>query len=228
MRFFIILILFCGVYSASAQEDNLFFWEAETAFDYKVADDWRFNTSLGKRSRWYEAAETGQTEVQLAFLEINQFATYQLNPDIKLSFGYKYRWEEPNDETGLYEHRLTQQASYRHSSGAFRLSSRVRLEQRIKTNEFAQRYRYRIAGDFPLSGENINTGEFYLAITNEVMVELPNKEPNIWENRASGAIGFVLNENLKLQTTITHRWEDIGQNNVERLFIATGAYFSLD
>lgn len=213
--------------TALAQDDDLFFWEAETALDYDVADDWSFNTSIGKRTRWYEEFETGETAVQLAFVEINQFATYQLNPDVKLSAGYKYRWREPNDEKGLYEHRLTQQISYRHSSGALRLSSRVRLEQRIRTFDFAQRYRYRLAADFPLSGESIDVNEFYLAFTNEVLVELVKNEMNVWDNRVSGTIGYLLNKNLKIQATVTHRWEDIGQSNEEFIFIATGAYFSL-
>lgn len=227
MRSICLIFLLLIATTALAQDEDLFFWEAETALDYDVADNWSFNTSVGKRSRWYEQVETGETEVQLAFVEINQFATYQLNPDVKLSAGYKYRWREPNDEKGLYEHRLTQQISYRHSSEAVRLSSRIRLEQRIRTNNFAQRYRYRLAADFPLSGESIDVNEFYLAFTNEVLLELVKDEMNVWDNRASGTIGYVLNKNLKLQATFTHRWEDIGRENEERIFVATGAYFSL-
>jgi len=218
--------LLVGSITMAQESRNLFFWEAGTSFDYTVIKNIGFNTSLTKRSGWNKVND--DLVVNISFFELSHFTTYKLGPSSKVSLGYNYRWREPfENDVSLYEHRLTQQFGITHNDKtAIRLASRFRTEQRFKTNEFEHRYRYRIGVDFPLSGRSLNIKEFYLAFTNETLLEVVASSS--WENRLAGIIGYFFSKQLKLQASITYRLENIGPDTETVTFISTGAFFNLD
>lgn len=212
-----------------AQKQTRFVWESTAALNYKIADNWTFNTSLGKRSIWSTVGSNNDQRFtgDLSFVEVNHFATYRINTIMKVSAGYKYRWSAPFKEFREYEHRLTQQFAYNHVAEVVRLVSRVRAEQRIRNDSFAQRYRYRLSADMPLSGETLDAREFYLVASTEILYEAVNVEVNTWENRTSGSIGFLLSPNLKVEANLTYRLEDISRTVQDFIFIHTNFFVNL-
>ena len=233
MRFFFTLITcLSAVQTVQAQSRTTktrFVWEGGTSLNYKVSDNWSFNTSVGKRSVWSTAEINGveQFEGHLSFLELDHFSTYRINPATRASLGYKYRWRDPSEGLGEYEHRITQQVAYTHFKEVVRLVSRLRLEQRIRNESFAMRYRYRISADLPLSGETLNAREFYLVGSNEVLFEAVDVEEDTWEIRTSGSIGYLLNSDLKVELSLTYRMENLTRSIDDFLFINTGIFINL-
>ena len=230
MRHFILLLVFLGaVKEMLAQRQTRFVWESAAALNYKIADNWTFNTSLGKRSIWSTVRSNNDQKFtgDLAFLEVNHFATYRINTKMKVSAGYKYRWREPFEESGEYEHRLTQQFAYTHFAEIVRLVSRFRTEQRIRNDAFAQRYRYRISADMPLSGETLDAREFYLVASTEMLYEAVDVEINTWENRTAGSIGYQFSPNLKAELNLTYRLENITRSTQDFIFIHTNVFINL-
>lgn len=233
MRFFITLIIsLWAVQSTHAQSrttQTRFVWEGGTSLNYKISNSWSFNTSIGKRSVWSTAETNGdeQFEGHLSFLEVDHFSTYQINPATKASLGYKYRWRDPSEGLGEYEHRITQQVAYTHFKEVIRMVSRLRLEQRIRNESFAMRYRYRLSADMPLSGETLDAREFYLVGSNEILFEAVDVEEDTWEMRTSGSIGYLLNPDLKVELSLTYRMENLTRSIEDFLFINTGVFINL-
>ena len=233
MRFFITFVICLwitqGAFTQTRTTKTRFVWEAGSALNYKVGNNWSFNTSIVKRSVWLTVKTNGNEEFtgELSFLEINHFATYRINPAIKVSAGYKYRWRDPSEGFREYEHRFTQQIAYTHFREIVRLVSRLRLEQRIRSESFAQRYRYRLSADLPLSGETLDAREFYLVGSTEMLFEAVDVDEDTWETRISGSIGYQFNPDLKAELNLTYRLENITRSIEDFLFINTGVFFNL-
>lgn len=233
MRFSITLILCLWITQEALTQirttKTRFVWEGGAALNYKVGENWSFNTSIGKRSVWLTVETNGNEEFtgELAFLEVNHFATYRINPDVKVSAGYKYRWRDPSEGLGEYEHRFTQQIAYTHFRKIVRLVSRLRLEQRIGNESFAHRYRYRLSADLPLSGETLDAREFYLVGSTEMLFEAVDVDEDTWETRISSSIGYQFNPDLKAELNLTYRLENITRSIDDFIFITTGVFINL-
>lgn len=227
MRVFIcISCFFITVLSAQSQSVRRLVWEGGIAVDYELIKDYQFNSSLMQRTSFLEDNEG--SFMALSFLEINHFVTRKLNPFLKISVGYKYRTDEPVDQLDVFEHRFTEQLAYTHLDRRLRLVSRVRLEQRIGSVNYADRYRYRLSFDVPLRGEKIDSGEFFLVGSSELLYEDLKGGRNTWENRLSGSLGYVISKKIKADFTITLRLEDINIRTEEILFLNTGIIVSLN
>jgi hypothetical protein len=209
-----------------AQESRRLVWEGSAAIDYELIKNFRFNTSIAQRTSFLEDSEGNLTE--FSFLEFNQFLTKKISPTWKVSVGYKYRMVDPIEELDVFEHRLTQQAAFTHIDKRFRLVSRVRLEQRMRSSSFAHRYRYRLSTDFPLSGEKIDAREFFLVFSSEALFEAVSGGLNTWENRLSASLGYAVSNNIKADLTVTYRIEDINLEFETILFISTGLNIKLN
>jgi len=97
-----------------------------------------------------------------------------------------------------YEHRLLLQAGYIGYFGDQRLSHRLRLEQRIRSSPYQNRFRYRLGFDLPLLGEQLDSGERYSILKNEMMTAFNGSEAAA-ENRASLGIGWLLGRGKSLK-----------------------------
>lgn len=218
-----------GPLMASAQIADVYVWEATTAVNYMLNNDWSMNTSIATRTSWPGGSRQGEEGAggSLTFAEINHFVTYRINPVFKVSLGYKHRRLAPIEATGLYEHRTTQQVAILHTTRVIRLASRLRSEQRFDNQSFRQRLRYRLSVDFPLSGESLDHREFYLMASDEVTYEIRIDSPNPWGNRLSTGIGYLFGEITKLQLGLTYRSENFTRQTVSRLFLESALFINL-
>jgi len=109
--------------------------------------------------------------------------------------------------------------------GDQRLAHRFRLEQRIRTSSYQNRFRYRISFDFPLQGERLDPGERYLILKNEMMSAFNGSEADA-ENRASLGMGWLLRGNKMFELNLQYRTQDIfSGNGVSHLLLLGTAFY---
>ena len=220
---FFLLIFFLLTCSFGWCQKNLYAWESDFALNYRL-NQWKFNSSIGHRTIATEF--DGEKTIELAFLELNQFISTQLAPRLNIAAGYKYRKLEPLEYPDQREHRTTLQVAYQHNNNPMRFISRIRTEQRFKASSNATRFRYRISSDLPLNGNKLDSKEFFMVVSNELLFELENKE-GILENRSSIGLGYSITKNTKLQATYTLRAEGLNQRINYVSFIATSIVLRL-
>ena len=203
---FMWVLLVKSTHLSGQSNEQLYAWESGVAVNYSLNSVWSFNTALSQRSFMTETSEEDQ-RLAFTFFEIDHFANARIHPNLRFALGYKYRRRHPIP-SGRFEHRLTQQLAWQHTRSTVRLVSRIRAEQRFRNNGLAHRYRYRLSADFPLKGAKLDPKEFYLAFSNELLLEAQSESPTSFENRFSGSIGFLFSKDVKAEVSAIFRYED--------------------
>lgn len=198
-------------------------WNPELSYSKKTSD----RTTLIAKLSVFQSLDNFSSSNSLRFIEPQLSASYTLTPRWKVGGGYYYRWSEPLTDSFNYEHRLLQQAGYVSFLGDQRIAHRFRLEQRIRSSSYQNRFRYRISYDFPLQGERLDPGERYLILKNEMMTAFNSSEADA-ENRASLGMGWFLNGRQKFEVNLQYRTQDIfSGNGISHLFwVGTSFYIS--
>lgn len=112
-----------------------------------------------------------------------------------------------SSDASQHEHRIYQEALVRQRAGSrVRLRHRLRLEQRfVEDQDYRNRFRYALFVDIPLNRPEMTPGAFYLALYDEVFINL---ERNIGDgrrvdtldrNRLYAALGYAVSNKLKVQ-----------------------------
>jgi hypothetical protein len=159
-----------------------------------------------------------------AHLEARLFATYELFGDNSVGGGYQYRLADPFEEETGYEHRLMQQYAFITFTEARRFGHRIRSEQRIRESGTIQRLRYRLSYDFPLQGQQLDAGEAYMILSNEVLWSL-SRDLSELDNRVFVGIGWALSRKRKIETGLQFRVEALNTNEPENIFQLITSYF---
>lgn len=143
---------------------------------------------------------------------------YQLNPGVRLSWGYAFAETWPYGELPVAfrfpEHRMWEQLQTGHAVGRVGVTHRYRLEQRwlgrvaledgeervqnwVRTN----RIRYRVLATIPLQGPTADDGEFYATAGDELFVSWgANVQSNVFDqNRVIASLGFRISRQLRLE-----------------------------
>lgn len=105
------------------------------------------------------------------------------------------------------ESRIYQEALLPHSIGTrFFLTHRYRFEQRwVQGQDMRTRFRYNLFLSIPFNQDNLNQGAIYLALYNELFINGQRAIGNgntvelFDRNRAYGALGYSLTDNLRTQ-----------------------------
>lgn len=204
-------------------------WEIALPVSYSVSERWKMNTTVASRTGFYEQIqEDNRLELFINFIEISQYATYRAGHNISLTGGYRYRSVNPTEGTGEREHRLMQQIGIIHVRAPTRIASRLRIEQRFRTDDFAHRIRYRLSADRPLQGEKLDVGEFYGIVSNEMVGEFGRQVDTTLENRISVGFGNKWGQSSKIQIEAQLRSDGIFDRPINTFFLMTGFYFNFD
>ncbi|MEO0553989.1 MAG: DUF2490 domain-containing protein [Bacteroidota bacterium] len=230
MRRVISAILALSALNSFAQTGELeAHWEIALPVSYTISERWKMNTTVTSRTGFYRQEQAADNlELFVNFLEVTQYATYRATHDISLTVGYRYRSINPTESSGEREHRLMQQIGIIHLRSPTRIASRLRIEQRFRTDDFAHRIRYRLSADRPLQGEKLDVREFYGIISNELVSQFGNEVDTTLENRISVGIGNKWGQSSKIQIEGQIRSDDILDNPVNTFYLMTGLYFNLD
>ena len=206
------LLTIAPAVQAQVDEDQLGLWSM-----------YFWNTSLGEGA-WglqgdlqYRQWDVGSDLEQLL---IRQGVTYRpkSRPSVLLTLGYANitSGEFGPSDRDSNEHRVYQEAliSQRASERLY-LRHRFRLEQRwVSGQDFRSRLRYALFADVPLNGDNLKKGAVYASFYNEIFI---NGERNIGDgrkvslfdrNRTYAALGYAVEDNLKLQFGYMHQETD--------------------
>jgi len=122
------------------------------------------------------------------------------NNNILLGYGFinsqKYL-PNSNNKVGTNEHRIYQQFITRQNFNKVFLQHRYRIEERFLPNDFQMRFRYFLGINIPINKPKIEKNAYYLSAYNEIFI---NTQQNIFDrNRLYGAIGYVINKNIKIE-----------------------------
>lgn len=143
---------------------------------------------------------------------------YAVNPNVRVAVGGNYSKSYPYGEVpspyAVPEWRLWEQLQLAHSLGKFDLTHRYRFEQRLRglrtdpdvdeTDNWTRfgRFRYQVKGTLPLVGEDVEAGEPYLSVANEIFLSYgKNVQFNIFDqDRATVMFGYRMNRNWRAET----------------------------
>lgn len=225
---FFIEKLLCGIFLFVGHillgQDNITFYsEPNISLNYKVATTYSHNFSMSQRSYLYDA----NWEVRPRQLDINHFSELKLDYDQSIALGIKYRFRHVFEEDEGNELRLTEQYNIKGQLGNLRLGNRLRAEQRITSALTTHRFRYRLAIDMPLDGEELNVGEAYLVVSTETLLSVARGQGPEYDQRLTTNIGWVLNNETKLEAGVEYRTENYTRSTENVFFFLTSVVFSL-
>lgn len=156
--------------------------------------------------------------------DLQTFVGRRINPYIKVDVGYQYRIEE-----GENTHRPIQQISILQRASKYRLSHRIRTDQTFfKEAAMLFRARYLIKGQIPLQGIELDPGEQYLIVSNELIYMNQSGSDDL-ENRFVVSLGFYYNDKNKLEIGLDYRTDDylVADRFRHRLWLKFGYYKSI-
>jgi len=114
--------------------------------------------------------------------------------------GYGFILSQPyvdGEKTENIEHRIFQQYITKQKFGRFNVQHRYRLEERFMQDDFRMRFRYYLGFNIPVTNKEMLPKTLYISAYNEIFLYLDN--PVFDRNRVYGALGFVINKNMRIE-----------------------------
>ena len=205
---------------AFSQQSELI-WNPELSYSWKSSDRLGFNTKLSI----FNSVLDFDNNAAIQYIEPQFSFSYGISSRTKLGGGYYYRLSTPMIDGYQFEHRFLQQIGFISFIGDRRLAHRLRLEQRIRSSSYQNRLRYRLSYDFPLQGQELDPGETYLILKDEMMTAF-NKDEADAENRASVGMGWYFNSKQKFELGLQYRTQDIfSDGGINHLFLISTSYY---
>ncbi|WP_262152475.1 DUF2490 domain-containing protein [Chryseobacterium foetidum] len=189
--FFAAVLLFTGIF-ASAQNNDIGAWYMYFG-NNKVSKKFNFHNEIQYRN----FNGIGDLEQLLIRTGIGYDLT-ENNNNVLLGYGFILSQPYINGEkTENTEHRIFQQFITKQKFGRFNLQHRYRLEERFLEDDFRMRFRYYLGFNIPLNNKEMLPKTLYLSAYNEFFLHL--NSPVFDRNRVYGALGFVINKNMKIE-----------------------------
>jgi long-subunit fatty acid transport protein len=114
---------------------------------------------------------------------------------------YVFESEQKSPETE--EHRIWQQFILTNIIGRVKFEHRYRVEQRWVSNDFRNRFRYRLMLFVPLNKPKIEEGSLFLGLYDEIFVN--TEEAFFDRNRLYGALGYQFSKTTSVQAGVLHQ-----------------------
>lgn len=186
---FILLSTF--VFAQKSEVGNWFIYFG----NQKINKNWNFHNEIQYRNYDF----IGDINQLLVRTGIGYNLT-ENNNNILLGYGFintqKYL-PDSDDKVETDEHRIFQQFITRQNFGRIFLQHRYRIEERFFLNDFQMRFRYFLAVNIPITKKTMEKNALYLSAYNEIFI---NAEKPIFDrNRLYGALGYVINKNIKVE-----------------------------
>lgn len=161
----------------------------------KINKNWTLHNEIQLRS--YDII--GDTNQLLLRTGIGYNLT-ENNNTVLLGYGFintqKYL-ANSDDKIDINEHRIFQQFINRQKFNRLFIQHRYRIEERFLPNDFQMRFRYFSAVNVPLNKKTMDKNAIYLSAYNEIF--LNTEKPIFDRNRLYGALGYVINKNIKIE-----------------------------
>lgn len=224
---FVLLLVFLISETTLAQRGHLFssglFPEAQLS--YNINKNYYVTHKVESQHGMFDAQRLNrELEYSHTQTDLQTFIGKKINPFVKVDLGYQYRIEK-----GENTHRSIQQVAILQRTNFFRVGHRIRTDQTYFNEEsILLRIRYRYAVQVPLQGRDLDPGEKYVTLSNEVIYMSQDSEDDI-ENRLVASLGFYVDDNTKYEIGLDYRTDDylVEDRFRSRLWLKFGVYLSL-
>jgi len=162
------------------------------------------NQAINKKWNWHNEVQYRNYNFagDLEQLMLRTGIGYNLsenNNNLLLGYGFirSQRYAKPDSSVYSSEHRIFQQFITRQQFGRFYLQHRYRIEERFLPGDFKVRFRYFLALNLPMNKKKMEKNAVYLSLYNEIFLNADS--PVFDRDRIYGALGYVINKNLKAE-----------------------------
>lgn len=198
----------------------------EASLSYKLNEFYSFTHKIESQHGLFDNQSQLNEELTYSHVQtdLQTFLGRKINPFIKVALGYQYRIEN-----GENTHRPIQQVSILQRESQYRIGHRIRTDQTFFNEaEMLWRLRYRIKGQIPLQGLELDPGEKYLIFSNELIYMYQDGEDDL-ENRFVMSLGFYIDDKNKLEVGFDYRTDDylVEDRFRHRLWLKIGYYKTL-
>ena len=224
IRTFLICVFLSLGFKALTQQSNPQFFQPQLFFTLGEASGYTANFGLSSR---HEYSYLDGASFDARFLGVAHFSSLAIGNGQKIGLGLMYRFSKAFDDNKTNELRLTQQYHFASKPHSIRFSHRFRLEERFFSQDTFIRVRYRFGLDFPLNGQKLNVKETYSLIQLESLLTSHKSLSPRYDLRVSGGLGKWVHPNLKVQLTLQHRFDQLGQQEKGKWFVLLGGYIKI-
>jgi hypothetical protein len=219
-RIIILTVFLLAALSFKAQQAD-FYWEPKFSVSKTINSMWRMQGAVVLRQL------VDNDPVILQKMESAISFDRSLFNASKIGGGYLFGGDDLFRPEIENEHRFMQQYAFYINFLKYRLANRIRTEQRIYSDGYKNRFRYRVSIDFPLNGDRLNVKEAYFLASNELLMNATEQNQD-FENRIGLGIGWKLEKINKIQIQLQHRYTKIGLPlESHAVFLASAFYFKL-
>jgi len=207
------IFLLCGSSIAQSDTYQLGILPAVNV-NVKTTKGYRINAKLESRNTLYQMSSF-DSEYELT--DVSLVVSKRVGLNNALGLGYLMRIDN-----GRLVHRLIQQFNFVSSGDGVKLGHRFLLDQTLTdVDPDIWRLRYRLSGLFPLTGQSIDSKEFYLKLQNEYLNVF--KEDYSFEIRANIFMGYKFSDASKLELGMDNRFRNlnVARVNVQSWFRAS-------
>ena len=217
---FLMALLFC--LQGSAQTNALGSWNI-------------INVKLNINKKWSAFAEAQLRSLEFYnsfhYYEYKAGATYIFDKNFSLTAGlgkYKTYAEGGNFKRPISndEIRTWLQINMKQQINRFQFEHRYRAEQRFTSNNYKNRFRYRLSLIVPIKKEKIEPKTFYVTIFNELF--FTNNAPYFERNRFYVGLGYEFTNTFSMQTGYVSQFDYKLTDETGRKFFLISMYFNLD
>jgi len=221
-NYFLLVLIFLlnlnSAYSQKTDTGNWFIYFGNQAINKK----WNWHNEVQYRN--YNFA--GDTQQLLLRTGIGYNLTDNNN---NLLLGYAYINSQnyvgdTDDKIGNEENRIYQQFTTRQNFGRFYVQHRYRLEERFLKDDFQMRFRYFLALNVPVNKPTMEDKAFYISAYNEIFINA--ESPAFDRNRVYGALGYVINKNIKVEAGFMRQIQENSGRNQFQIVIYNNIPFS--
>lgn len=221
---FIFSLINVSVYAQNTRFSAGFFPEA--SLSYKLNTLYSITHKVESQHGIFDKQSQLNEELEYnhVLTDLQTFLDRKISPNVKISLGYQYRILK-----GENTHRPIQQISILQRESKYRIGHRIRTDQTFfKEAKILWRFRYQIKGQIPLQGLELDPGEQYFILSNELIYMNQSGEDDL-ENRFTASLGFYFNDKNKLEVGFDYRTDDylVQDRFRHRLWLKFGYYKSL-
>lgn len=197
MRKIIIAACFLLSIQVWSQAQNRVGFLPQVNLNISLGNGWKANTKLESRQIFADGEETGYRYERTDFAAL---LTRKNTAGSSWGAGYMIRFQGDD-----LIHRAIQQFSMVRKYEVLRIGHRFSTDQTFRPESPVEyRFRYRISSDFPLQGQSVDPGEFYLKLSNEYLGILEGGEADL-EIRGLAALGWSQADYNKFEFGLDYR-----------------------
>lgn len=177
------------------------------------------NQKINKNFNWHNEVQyrsynaLGDTNQWLLRTGIGYNFT-ENNNNLLIGYAYinsKKYIPDTNDKFDINENRIFQQFITKQNFDRVFIQHRYRIEERFLPDDFQLRFRYLLGINLPLNKKTMTQNAIYLSAYDEIFINA--QDPLFDRNRLYGALGYVINKNIKIEAGFMNQTSENSNSN---------------